>query len=171
LHPSHAQGTLRKALPKTSLKRREAERRQAHPTMSRTSGVRQQAQRSLLASRRSTAALTRGFRPASSTPGHASWDADPTGVIRLHLSQSRDCTSRAGRSTGMSDAQSRPGAGFTTSTSFANPAVTIARALSDTYGGIAPAGVLAFIAAQMVGALVAIALAHWLFEGRQDRLP
>ncbi len=53
---------------------------------------------------------------------------------------------------------------FTASTSFANPAVTIARALSDTYAGIAPAGVLAFIAAQLIGALAAVALARWLFE-------
>jgi glycerol uptake facilitator-like aquaporin len=53
---------------------------------------------------------------------------------------------------------------FTASTSFANPAVTIARALSDTYAGIAPAGVLAFITAQLVGALSATVLAHWLFE-------
>lgn len=52
---------------------------------------------------------------------------------------------------------------FTASTSFANPAVTIARALSDTYAGIAPAGVLAFIAAQIFGALSAVALARWLF--------
>jgi glycerol uptake facilitator-like aquaporin len=40
---------------------------------------------------------------------------------------------------------------FTASTSFANPAVTIARALSDTFAGISPSGVLAFIAAQLVG--------------------
>ena len=52
---------------------------------------------------------------------------------------------------------------FTASTSFANPAVTIARALSDTYAGIAPAGIAAFIAAQVVGALLAVALARWLF--------
>jgi glycerol uptake facilitator-like aquaporin len=52
---------------------------------------------------------------------------------------------------------------FTASTSFANPAVTVARALSDTYTGIAPAGVLAFIAAQIVGTLIAVALARWLF--------
>jgi glycerol uptake facilitator-like aquaporin len=52
---------------------------------------------------------------------------------------------------------------FTASTSFANPAVTIARALSDTYAGIAPAGVLAFIAAQLVGAVAATVLARWLF--------
>ena len=54
---------------------------------------------------------------------------------------------------------------FTSSTSFANPAVTIARALSDTYAGIAPGGVAAFIAAQIAGALMAVGLAHWLWQG------
>jgi glycerol uptake facilitator-like aquaporin len=53
---------------------------------------------------------------------------------------------------------------FTASTSFANPAVTIARALSDTYAGIAPAGVSGFIAAQLAGALLAVALARWLWH-------
>jgi glycerol uptake facilitator-like aquaporin len=45
---------------------------------------------------------------------------------------------------------------FTASTSFANPAVTIARSLSDTFAGIAPAGVPAFIAAQFVGMIAAV---------------
>jgi glycerol uptake facilitator-like aquaporin len=53
---------------------------------------------------------------------------------------------------------------FTASTSFANPAVTIARALSDTFAGIAPGGVAAFVAAQFAGALLALALARWLFS-------
>jgi glycerol uptake facilitator-like aquaporin len=48
---------------------------------------------------------------------------------------------------------------FTASTSFANPAVTIARSVSDTFAGIAPGGVAAFIAAQLAGAVVASALA------------
>jgi glycerol uptake facilitator-like aquaporin len=52
---------------------------------------------------------------------------------------------------------------FTASTSFANPAVTIARSLSDTFAGIAPAGVLAFIVAQLVGTLVAVVVAAWLW--------
>jgi glycerol uptake facilitator-like aquaporin len=52
---------------------------------------------------------------------------------------------------------------FTASTSFANPAVTIARALSDTYAGIAPAGVFAFIVAQIFGMLAAVALGRWLW--------
>ena len=54
---------------------------------------------------------------------------------------------------------------FTASTSFANPAVTIARSLSDTFAGIAPHGVPAFIAAQLIGAIVALPLASWLWGG------
>jgi glycerol uptake facilitator-like aquaporin len=53
---------------------------------------------------------------------------------------------------------------FTASTSFANPAVTIARSLSDTFAGIAPGGVVAFIAAQLAGMLVAVLLAHCLWS-------
>src|SRR5580658_7811873 len=51
---------------------------------------------------------------------------------------------------------------FTASTSFANPAVTVARALSDTYAGIAPTSVLAFVAAQLLGTLAAGAISRWL---------
>lgn len=47
---------------------------------------------------------------------------------------------------------------FTSSTSFANPAVTIARALTNTFCGIAPAGVMPFILAQLVGGWVAYVL-------------
>jgi glycerol uptake facilitator-like aquaporin len=57
---------------------------------------------------------------------------------------------------------------FTASTSFANPAVTIARSLSDTFAGIAPSGVIAFIIAQMIGMLAAVALAGWLWHRRQE---
>lgn len=52
---------------------------------------------------------------------------------------------------------------FTSSTSFANPAVTIARTATDTFTGIAPADAPAFIVAQVVGALAATALAAYLF--------
>ena len=52
---------------------------------------------------------------------------------------------------------------FTASTSFANPAVTIARSLSDTFAGIAPSDVPSFMIAQILGALVAAALTGWLF--------
>lgn len=51
---------------------------------------------------------------------------------------------------------------FTASTSFANPAVTVARALTDTFSGIAPAHVPAFVLAQIVGAMLATALFAWL---------
>ncbi len=54
---------------------------------------------------------------------------------------------------------------FTASTSFANPAVTIARSLSDTFAGIAPAGVAAFIGAQLLGMLAAVVLGRWLWPG------
>jgi glycerol uptake facilitator-like aquaporin len=52
---------------------------------------------------------------------------------------------------------------FTASTSFANPAVTIARSLSDTFSGIAPAGAPAFIAAQLAGMVAAVAIARMLW--------
>jgi glycerol uptake facilitator-like aquaporin len=55
---------------------------------------------------------------------------------------------------------------FTASTSFANPAVTIGRAFSDTFAGIAPGGVLAFIVAQLIGMLLAVALARWMFANK-----
>ncbi|MFD8705097.1 aquaporin [Kitasatospora sp. NPDC059648] len=52
---------------------------------------------------------------------------------------------------------------FTSSTSFANPAVTIGRAFTDTFAGIAPASVLPFIAAQLVGLAVGVVLVAVLF--------
>jgi glycerol uptake facilitator-like aquaporin len=51
---------------------------------------------------------------------------------------------------------------FTASTSFANPAVTIARLLTDTFSGIDPAHVPAFIVAQVMGAMLATGLFTWL---------
>ena len=55
---------------------------------------------------------------------------------------------------------------FTSSTSFANPAITVARSLSDSFAGIAPASVPAFIAAQLLGAGLAALLAPLLFGRR-----
>ena len=52
---------------------------------------------------------------------------------------------------------------FTASTSFANPAVTLARSLSDSFAGIAPANVPAFVLAQMTGMLAAVMLGGWLW--------
>ena len=57
---------------------------------------------------------------------------------------------------------------FTSSTSFANPAVTIARALSDTFAGIAPADVPGFVVAELIGALAAAYLFGWLFAPAAD---
>jgi glycerol uptake facilitator-like aquaporin len=52
---------------------------------------------------------------------------------------------------------------FTASTSFANPAVTVARSLSDTFAGIAPASAPAFIVAQFLGAAAAVGAGAWLW--------
>lgn len=53
---------------------------------------------------------------------------------------------------------------FTASTSFANPAVTVARALTNTFAGIAPPSVPLFLAAQVVGALAALGVFGWLYK-------
>jgi glycerol uptake facilitator-like aquaporin len=58
---------------------------------------------------------------------------------------------------------------FTASTSFANPAVTIARSISNTFAGIAPASVGAFIGAQLAGMLMAVIVAHWLWAGPAEQ--
>lgn len=58
---------------------------------------------------------------------------------------------------------------FTSSTSFANPAVTLGRIFTDTFAGIAPASVLPFLAAQLIGTGVAIALTIVLFPREQQR--
>lgn len=65
---------------------------------------------------------------------------------------------------------------FTASTSFANPAVTVARAFTDTFAGIRPADVPPFIGAQIAGAVAATALFAWLIPfpvtaGNQDSKP
>ncbi len=60
---------------------------------------------------------------------------------------------------------------FTASTSFANPAVTIARSLSDTFAGIAPADAPGFIAAELLGAFAAAWLFGWLFAPETPRKP
>ena len=60
---------------------------------------------------------------------------------------------------------------FTASTSFGNPAVTVARSLSNTFAGIAPSSAPAFIAAQIAGALAALGVMGWLLSppSRSDR--
>jgi glycerol uptake facilitator-like aquaporin len=60
---------------------------------------------------------------------------------------------------------------FTASTSFANPAVTIARSLSDTFAGIAPSSVPVFIAGQIAGVVAAVVVFGWLFRDSPAELP
>ncbi len=58
---------------------------------------------------------------------------------------------------------------FTSSTSFANPAVTLARALTNTFAGIRPADASLFILAQLAGAMTATGLFHWLIPSLPAR--
>ena len=60
---------------------------------------------------------------------------------------------------------------FTASTSFANPAVTIARTLSNTFAGIRPADAPAFIVAQIIGGLAGAGLATWLLMSGAEKHP
>jgi glycerol uptake facilitator-like aquaporin len=57
---------------------------------------------------------------------------------------------------------------FTSSTSFANPAVTVARALTASFAGIRPQDVCGFVAAQIAGALLAAGFAKWLFKSNAE---
>jgi glycerol uptake facilitator-like aquaporin len=57
---------------------------------------------------------------------------------------------------------------FTSSTSFANPAVTLARSASDTFAGIRPADVPGFVVAQLLGAAAATLLFRWLIPSPPD---
>ena len=57
---------------------------------------------------------------------------------------------------------------FTSSTSFANPAVTVARSLTDTFAGIAPGSVPGFVAMQVIGAAGAVAVARYLYPDITD---
>ncbi|CAN5862418.1 MIP/aquaporin family protein [soil metagenome] len=57
---------------------------------------------------------------------------------------------------------------FTASTSFANPAVTIARSLSNTFAGISPANVPMFVIAQILGAFTATFVFNWLLNDKQE---
>mgnify|MGYP003634981920 FL=1 len=57
---------------------------------------------------------------------------------------------------------------FTSSTSFANPAVTIARGFSNTFAGIAPGDVAGFVAVQLIAAVLATSFFRWLLDERAD---
>lgn len=60
---------------------------------------------------------------------------------------------------------------FTSSTSFANPAVTVARTLSDTFAGIAPASAPMFVAMQLLGAVIAVGLVHLFYPDDRPESP
>src|SRR5206468_6819971 len=55
---------------------------------------------------------------------------------------------------------------FTSSTSFANPAVTLARAMTDTFAGISPHSMPLFVVGQLMGGALATLFVHWLFGGK-----
>ena len=96
------------------------------------------------------------------TAGHLLGEVVATaGLIALIFALAR--TGRAGLSAAAVGAYIGAAYWFTSSTSFANPAVTVGRMFSDTFAGIAPGSAAAFIAAQIVGAAIGLALVAALF--------
>jgi glycerol uptake facilitator-like aquaporin len=96
------------------------------------------------------------------TTGHLVGEVVATaGLIALIFALAR--TGRAALSAAAVGAYIGAAYWFTSSTSFANPAVTVGRMFSDTFAGIAPTSVLPFIAAQIVGALIGLALVVILY--------
>lgn len=96
------------------------------------------------------------------TTGHLVGEVVATaGLIALIFALAR--TGRAALSAAAVGAYIGAAYWFTSSTSFANPAVTVGRMFSDTFAGIAPTSVLPFIAAQCVGALIGLALVIILY--------
>jgi arsenate reductase len=96
------------------------------------------------------------------TTGHLVGEVVATaGLIALIFALAR--TGRAGMSAAAVGAYIGAAYWFTSSTSFANPAVTIGRIFSDTFAGIAPSSAPGFIAAQIVGALIGLALIATLY--------
>jgi glycerol uptake facilitator-like aquaporin len=101
------------------------------------------------------------------TTGHLVGEVVATaGLIALIFALAR--TGRAGLSAAAVGAYIGAAYWFTSSTSFANPAVTIGRTFSDTFAGIAPTSAPGFIAAQIVGALVGLALVVALYPDVQQ---
>jgi glycerol uptake facilitator-like aquaporin len=97
-----------------------------------------------------------------STPGHFIGEVVATaGLIAVIFALAR--TGRAALSAAAVGAYIGAAYWFTSSTSFANPAVTVGRMFSDSFAGIAPSSVLPFIGAQIVGALIGLALVVALY--------
>jgi glycerol uptake facilitator-like aquaporin len=98
------------------------------------------------------------------SPGHLVGEVVATaGLIAVIFTLAR--TGRAGLSAAAVGAYIGAAYWFTSSTSFANPAVTVGRVFSDTFAGIAPGCAPAFIAAQVVGALIGLGLVVALYPG------
>lgn len=96
--------------------------------------------------------------------GGALWASEVVATFGLVLVVT--CVVRSGRSPAVPFAVGAYIAGayfFTPSTSFANPAVTLARTLTDTFAGIAPGSAAAFVVAQVVGAALAVGALHALY--------
>jgi glycerol uptake facilitator-like aquaporin len=101
------------------------------------------------------------------TTGHLVGEVVATaGLIAVIFALAR--TGRAGLSAAAVGAYIGAAYWFTSSTSFANPAVTIGRVFSDTFAGIAPGSVSGFIGAQLVGALIGLALVIALYPDVQQ---
>ena len=99
---------------------------------------------------------------ARATPGHLLGEVVATaGLIALVFALAR--SGRAALSAGAVGAYIGAAYWFTSSTSFANPAVTIGRMFSDTFAGVAPASTPAFIVAQLVGAGLGLGLVLVLY--------
>ena len=100
--------------------------------------------------------------------GHAQWFAEGVATFGLLLTIF-GCVARAPTATPYAVGLYITAAyWFTASTSFANPAVTMARALTDTFAGIAPSGVFAFILAQFAGMLAAVIVRPWLWPSQES---
>ena len=110
----------------------------------------------------STGAYSRLATKDRITTGHLVGEVVATaGLIALIFTLAR--TGRAALSAAAVGAYIGAAYWFTSSTSFANPAVTIGRIFSDTFAGIDPASVPGFVAAQIVGALIGLALIAALY--------
>ena len=96
--------------------------------------------------------------------GPAQWLAEAVATFGLVACIQLVARSRPGAVAGAVAAYIGAAYWFTASTSFANPTVTVARAMSDTFAGIAPGDAPAFIAAQIAGALAAAAACRWLLR-------
>jgi glycerol uptake facilitator-like aquaporin len=98
--------------------------------------------------------------------GHAQWLSEVVATSGLILVV--DGHRRSGEAPWMVAAWIGAAYWFTASTSFANPAITIARSLSDTFAGIRPQDVPGFVGFQFAGAMLGFSLSRWLFEWRHD---